>query len=532
MAQTGDTSDNGHDLATYSARVLHLLWSYAPDAAIEVGRLPPVLWEDPRRGNRDALRERAAELADAVSEIRGGSDDFVAAARYHLECAASTMAHSDIGELNHMTGPVSRLSWASRSWPRAEDPRFARYVERLRAFPEYASRLIGEIEQAGTRGSTPVLRAFVEQVDTLVAERETGPDPLLFDLEAARAEDDSVVTPPQPVLDDVYVALADLRMVAVAAQRDADETSPLADSAAGASRYRDAILRGTSVSITPERVEALGRNTLRATDAEFAALAERATAHDSLVSAAEILSRFRRAHAMLDAKSRVLVEHWPHTPCEVIAMPDTNAATGPAAFYGPSSHRNNRPGSLYVNLTVPSVTRPWEVLPLAMHEGVPGHHLQLALLDENDELPDLLRLLPVNSFTEGWAVYSETLASTIGAVADTDDLDRLGLLAHQRWRAARLVVDVGLHVHGWSVERAVEFMVEQTRLDAAQVRKEVIRYLAWPGQALGYALGAQVISEWVREQLDAGKSLAAAHTALLARGSLPLRALATDRETG
>ena len=100
------------------------------------------------------------------------------------------------------------------------------------------------------------------------------------------------------------------------------------------------------------------------------------------------------------------------------------------------------------------------------------------------------------------------------------------MLTHQRWRAARLVVDVGLHVHGWSVDTAVTFMVEQTGLDRVALRREVIRYLAWPGQALGYMVGAEAVSSWVAAQRARGVPLATAHADLLQRGSIPLSVLA------
>ncbi|WP_228001558.1 DUF885 domain-containing protein [Nocardia australiensis] len=507
-----DDGGNGQDSATYSQDVLEFLWSLNPDAAIEIGRLPPVLWEESSRIARDGQREQATRLLERAEGTVSG--DVAAAARFHVDSAASLLANRDIGELNHMTGPVARLSWAAHSWPQVEDPRFEVYVERLRAFPSYAAGLIREIEdaEASVRGSQPVLRAFLEQVDTLFAEQKAGSAPLL-----------SLPNLPAAVLDDVYQALSSLRAVAVSALGDAATASPLAGSSVGGDRYRDAIFRGTSLFITPQRLETIGLELLGATERDFACLADSAAARDTLISGADILRRFTQTHEILVANSPRLCERWPKTPCEVVAMPGANASTGPPAFYGPSSYRNGRSGSLYVNMTVPSSTRSWEVLPLAMHEGVPGHHLQIALLDENDAVPDILRLLPVNAFTEGWAVYAETLTAEIGlAVTDSDTL---GLLAHQRWRAARLVADVGLHVRGWSVEQAVTFIAAQTLQDSGQVRKEVVRYLAWPGQALGYAIGAQVISNWVRERVGAGNTLAAAHTKLLDRGSLPLRAL-------
>jgi uncharacterized protein (DUF885 family) len=204
-------------------------------------------------------------------------------------------------------------------------------------------------------------------------------------------------------------------------------------------------------------------------------------------------------------------------------MPPANAAVGPPAYYGPSSSRNNRKGALYVNTEEPSATKSWEILPLAMHEGVPGHHLQLALLDENEQVGALNRWLSVNAFTEGWAVYAETLAPAMQV--GTSPEEEFGLLSHQRWRAARLVVEAGLHVHGWSVAEATAFVVKNSSQDETAARREVVRYLAWPGQALGYAVGSQAISRWVKKRRESGESLKSAHGELLGMGSIPLSVL-------
>jgi uncharacterized protein (DUF885 family) len=105
--------------------------------------------------------------------------------------------------------------------------------------------------------------------------------------------------------------------------------------------------------------------------------------------------------------------------------------------------------------------------------------------------------------------------------------DEFALLTHQRWRAARLVVEAGLHVHGWSVDTAVAFMVEQTGLDHDALSREVVRYLGWPGQALGYRVGAEVVSAWIAARRRAGVQLATAHADLLRLGSIPLSVIAT-----
>jgi uncharacterized protein (DUF885 family) len=504
----------GTDLA---ARCLTFVWEQDPDLAVEAGRLPPRLWEDVSLGQRDAVLDAAdaliAELA-AQPDIRP-----LEVARYHVACARSLVARRGIGMLNHMTGPASRLSWAAESWPVAADPGAEVYLERLRAFPAYCRDLVREGARWPEPGSRPVLEAFVSQLDALVEAQRSTAAPLLRPLtEAGRAA-------PPDLLDRLLAALLELRSFAVAALASAHPASPLPELADGPQRYAEATYRGTSRSLSPGRLEAIGQGILSRSQPRFDRLRDSGeVTFQPMSSGAEYLERAVRAHARLVTALPAVCSRLPRMPCEVVAMPAAHAAVGPPAYYGPSSHRNNRPGQLYVNTAAPTITRSWEVLPLAMHEGVPGHHLQLALLDENESIHETLRLLSVNAFTEGWAVYAETLAPELGL--DLTPVDEFGLLAHQRWRAARLVTDVGLHVRGWSLDRAVAFMAGCTGLDRDAVRREVVRYVAWPGQALGYTVGAETVAAWVAGRRATGVPLADAHAELLALGSVPLSVLA------
>ena len=124
---------------------------------------------------------------------------------------------------------------------------------------------------------------------------------------------------------------------------------------------------------------------------------------------------------------------------------------------------------------------------LAFHESIPGHHLQIAIAQELDAAPAFIKHVAPSAFVEGWALYSERLADELGLYESP--LDRLGMLSFDAWRAARLVVDTGLHAGGWSRQRAVQFMLEHTALAPGNVDNEVDRYIVWPGQALAYKVG-------------------------------------------
>ncbi len=498
-------------------QVVDLVWQRSPDAAIEAGRLPAVLWEDVSEQARRTVRERCAAQLVAVERIRNTAGDVVVdAAAHHLRCVAIDAESAVPAMLNHMTGPVARLTWAAEAWPSALDPDGAVYLDRLRQFVPFCRAVVAASEPA-TSASRPVLATFIRQIDAAIEDNRGTAPPLLAPVPSASPAADEALA---GVIDGLLM----LRRQAVALSAAAASASPLAVSPTGRARYQAAIEQGTSTDLDHEQIEDVGRTLLAASEARFAELADDPRVPTEEILAPErALERFQSVHQALDAALGRVADHLPSMPCRVQPLPPAHSAVGPPAFYGPSSQRNHRPGTLFVNISPLARIHAWEVLPLAMHEGVPGHHLQIALLDESTSVPDSLRLLPVNAFTEGWAVYAETLAPAMGI--EVGPAEEFGLLAHQRWRAGRLLVDVGLHVHGWSVAKATTVLAAVTRQDPRAVEREVIRYLAWPGQALGYAIGAEAIRKWIDRQVAAGSRLAAAHGRLLALGSVPLSAL-------
>jgi uncharacterized protein (DUF885 family) len=185
-----------------------------------------------------------------------------------------------------------------------------------------------------------------------------------------------------------------------------------------------------------------------------------------------------------------------------------------------------RPGRYFVNTYEPETRPRWQSEVLAFHEAVPGHHTQIALAQEAGNLPAFRRFLGSTAFVEGWALYTERLADELGLYSG--DLDRLGMLSFDAWRACRLVVDTGLHSEGWSREEAVRYLRDNTLLTEENIQNEVDRYIVWPGQALSYKLGADEISALRRlaeTRLGPRFDLAAFHSELLAHGAVSLPVL-------
>ena len=184
------------------------------------------------------------------------------------------------------------------------------------------------------------------------------------------------------------------------------------------------------------------------------------------------------------------------------------------------------PAKYFVNLYDLSSRPLYELPALGLHESVPGHHLQFSIQGENEDLPDWRRFYYFHAFGEGWALYSEFLGEEMGIY--TTPYERFGRLIYDMWRAARLVVDPGLHAMGWTRQEAIDFMLANTGLTRKNVIAEVDRYITYPGQATAYKHGELKIRELRRRAegaLGDRFDLRAFHVELLTGGSLPLQVL-------
>jgi uncharacterized protein (DUF885 family) len=214
-------------------------------------------------------------------------------------------------------------------------------------------------------------------------------------------------------------------------------------------------------------------------------------------------------------------------PCEVTQMPEVVATSGAAPHYTPPRLDGGRPGTFWFNTMRPTAGTGWDIEAVAFHEAVPGHHLQLSRLQLLTDLPALQRQRSLAVFSEGWGLYAEQLAEEAGLYGD--DRGLLGSITASLMRAARLVVDTGIHAYGWSRERALEFMAEHVPMPRGFLADEIDRYVVMPGQALAYLTGKLEIlriREEARQRLGPAFSLPAFHAAILDHGSLPMPVLA------
>jgi uncharacterized protein (DUF885 family) len=216
----------------------------------------------------------------------------------------------------------------------------------------------------------------------------------------------------------------------------------------------------------------------------------------------------------------------PRLPYTIREIPAATADGTTTAYYDPGSPEIGLAGTYYVNTTRLDQRPLFELPALTLHEAVPGHHNQISLQQELDLSPLRRNLTFFTAFVEGWGLYAERLGIEMG-IYDTPE-KQMGRLSYEMWRACRLVVDTGIHAKGWSKQRAVTYMADNTALTAANIDAEVNRYIANPGQALAYKLGELTIRELrtkAETELGANFDLRAFHDAVLGQGPVPLDVL-------
>lgn len=308
----------------------------------------------------------------------------------------------------------------------------------------------------------------------------------------------------------------------------------------GAAYYQNRLEHYTTLQMTPEQVHQLGLEEVKRIRAEMQTVIDGLGFAGSFADFIQFLrtdpqfyartpSELMRYAAYLskkaDAELPKLFKTLPRTPYGVVPVPAEIAPKYTTGRYsGPS--RDGQAGFYWVN-TYRLDRRPlYEMEALTLHEAVPGHHLQVALAREQAELPDYRRSFYTSAFGEGWGLYAEYLGLEMGFYQDP--YNNFGRLTYEMWRAARLVVDTGMHSLGWTRQQAIDFLAENTALSMHNVTTEIDRYISWPGQALSYKLGEITIKRLRNEAeqaLGAKFNVRDFHDVVLGNGSVPLAVL-------
>jgi len=368
--------------------------------------------------------------------------------------------------------------------------------------------------------------------------REPHPDWPAGDLEAFRAD---LLTAVREGLAPAFARYRELLADVILPVARPGERAGLLHLPGGSETYRRLVRAHTTLALSPEEIhgiglrevarvnaetEELGRRVLGAPDR--AATVERMRGDPSLhfSTREEIVSEAETALA----RARAAIPAWfgrlPGAECAVVPIAEHEERHATIAYYWQPAADGSRPGQYFVNTHAPETRPRFEAEALAYHESIPGHHLQIAIAQELTGLPEFRRHLAVTAFDEGWGLYAERLSDEMGLY--TSDLDRLGVLSFDSWRACRLVLDTGLHALGWSRAQAMEFMIANSPVATNNVVNEVDRYIVWPGQALAYKMGQLEILRlraWARERLGGRFDIRAFHDAVLSEGAVPLRVL-------
>lgn len=308
----------------------------------------------------------------------------------------------------------------------------------------------------------------------------------------------------------------------------------------GAAWYAQQVRAMTTTDLSPDEIHRLGLAEVARIRAEMVQVAQAAGYPSREAFIAELRTNPRYfapdaqtllAAAALEAKRHdgLLPRYFgrlPRLPYGVKPIPAETAEGTTTAYYNPGAPAAGVAGVYFVNTSKLDQRPLWELPALTAHEAVPGHHLQIALQQELD-LPDFRKHAAFfTAFVEGWALYTERLGIEMG-LYDTPE-KQMGRLSYEMWRACRLVVDTGLHAKGWSKAQAIAFMRDNSALTDANIEAEVNRYISWPGQALGYKIGALKISA-LRAKAEAALGprfdLRAFHDAVLGQGAVPLDVL-------
>ena len=315
----------------------------------------------------------------------------------------------------------------------------------------------------------------------------------------------------------------------------------------GKAFYEHCVRSETTLNVTPQQVHDIGLAEVNRIKAEMNKLiAECGFENDmngfekflhtderfSVATPQQLLKEVAFVLKKTDGELPKLFKTLPRMPFGLKNVPDYLAPKTAEAYYMPPVGDGSRAGFFYINTHDLQIQRLYTITALSLHETVPGHHLQVALQQELKDVPNFRRFTRFTAFAEGWALYAERLGLEMNMYDDPySDFGRLTL---EMWRACRLVVDTGIHYFGWSRDRAIDFMVENTRMPRQAIQVEVDRYIVWPGQALAYKMGELKIRE-VRDlaEKELGKKFDVRefHDCVLRNGAVPLDILENNVKT-
>ena len=512
-------------------------------------RLPPVT-PDERAGVLDRLRRIHAEATEL------GSSSVTATALEAWLAMEIAFRESEVAvwAIDPLEGPQSALLNVPSYHPVETVQQADAMVARWSGMGPWIDAVRANVGEALADGlvspASPVHRV-VDQLDDLLGRPDDDwplLDPLRVDRPAWSTAErqrfaDGLTRAVATGIRPAFVRYRDFLADVVLPHARSNDSPGLGAVPGGQTAYAALVRAHTTTDLTAAEIHEIGLAEIARIDAELTELAGRTIGTVDLADAHRRLREdpalhFETATQVYDTavrsldRARAAIPGWfgtlPAAPCEVVEMARHEAEHSTIAYYREPAADGSRPGRYYIN-TAHAETRPrYEAEALAFHESIPGHHLQIAIGQERTDLPTFRRYGGFTAYIEGWGLYTERLSDEMGLYSG--DLDRIGVLSFDGWRAGRLVVDTGMHALGWTRDQAIEFMIEHTAIAPNNVGNEIDRYITWPGQALAYKIGQLELLRLralARERLGTAFDIRGFHDAVLTESSLPLSVLAT-----
>ncbi|HEY4001223.1 MAG TPA: DUF885 domain-containing protein [Candidatus Xenobia bacterium] len=445
--------------------------------------------------------------------------------------------------LDQLAGPQVWLLELLNYQPLKNDEDLERLTRRYQAFQPYMQGWVANLRDGVKQGRVlpaVILERVLGQLHDLLNTPPNDSPLHPRNQEGPRFSRTALAACEKAVTEQVYPAYRSLRDF-LEDDYPARDTVGLSALPGGAEAYQYRIHAHTTTPLTAAQVHELGIGQVAALEKEMAEVARsvagttdiqkfrRSLQDDSehfYANREDLLDDYRAILTQVEAMLPRWFGRLPASRCDLKPIESFREKDCIAAFYYPPSEDFSRAGVFYVNTYEPGTRPRYHAPALTVHEAVPGHHLQIALAMEQSDLPDFRRHGDFTAYVEGWALYTERLANEMGVYRDA--LSRFGMLTFQVWRAARLVVDTGLHAMGWSREQAIQYFEDHVGLPSMEIVNEIDRYIMWPGQALAYAVGMNeflALRRLAEDRLGSRFDIKAFHDEVLRHGALPLSVL-------
>ncbi len=512
-------------------------------------------WPDISPAAQDARNAADAKVLDDLAKIPRAELSAAQQLDYDLfryeyeDRKAAAAFHPEYYEIRARDGPQA-LNEVSELMPFETVANYETWLKRLAAMPAYLDQYGEQLKRAAAAKHTQPRVIMDRVLPQLLVQAPDDPDKNPFYGAFTRypdsipaAERARLTAAARKVIAEAVIP-AYRRFTAVFQETylpACRETVGIWDTPDGRAFYANRARYHTTTALTPEQIHEIGLAEVARNRREMQKVMDEVGFKGDLVDFFEHLrtdpqfyyqtpDELFRAYAFI---TKVIDPELPkhfgklyRTPFGLRAIPENSAPTTTTAYYQGPSIDGTRPGYYYVNLYRPEVRPKYEMEVLTAHEAAPGHHLQIALAQEQMDLAKFRRFGGHTAYVEGWALYSERLGYELGLYKDP--YSRFGQLTYDQWRAVRLVVDTGIHRMGWTRQQAIDYFMANAAKTETDIVNEIDRYIAWPGQALGYKIGQLKILE-LRQR--AGQALGERfdirdfHDTILATGAVPLEIL-------